>query len=204
MDIFKNANAKLLIVGVLAFSFAAGACKTRGSVKKGSTGSDSEYSDIDGERGARGADGELLDGDVDATDIEEARIRGKEFVVAPDLQTVHFNYDAYALSTESRIALRENASYLKDNPSLEVLVEGHCDDRGTSEYNLALGQKRAKSLRDYYMRLGVPGRAIATISFGEERPACNEATDTCWGKNRRGITKIRAQVSSTNNGGGDD
>ncbi len=201
MDIQKTVSAKLFIIMVLALSFAAGACKSRGSVKNGSsTGNDSEYSNLDG---ARDADGNLIEADGDATDIEEARIRGKEFVSAPDLQTINFNYDAYSLSTDSRLALRENAAYLKSNPSLEVLVEGHCDDRGTSEYNLALGQKRAKAVRDYYMRLGVSGRSVATISFGEERLACDEATDACWSENRRAVTKIRAQVSSTRNGGGD-
>ncbi|PCI40282.1 MAG: peptidoglycan-associated lipoprotein [Elusimicrobia bacterium] len=197
MDSLKPTTAKLLMIAVFALSFGVGACKTPGSVKKDSPDADREYSDKDG---ARDADGNLIDGDVETTDIEEARIRGKEFVPTEDLETVHFNYDAYSISTEARLALRENAAFLKDNPSVEILVEGHCDDRGTNEYNLALGQKRAKAVRDYYMKLGVAGRSIGTITFGEERLSCEEATDACWSQNRRATTKIRAQVSSSQGG----
>ena len=129
-------------------------------------------------------------------DAAEAAIRGKEFREVSDLQTIYFDYDQYSLSDQAHTALQRNADYLKDHPDLEILVEGHCDERGTIEYNLALGQKRAASVRDYYIRLGVPGKTIATISFGEERSACSERTDACWAKNRRAVNKIRAQVSS--------
>ncbi|MDE2292781.1 MAG: peptidoglycan-associated lipoprotein Pal [Elusimicrobia bacterium] len=130
------------------------------------------------------------------TDVAEARIRGKEFAHVADLKTVNFEFDAYALPADARTTLKANAAYLKDHPDLEVLVEGHCDARGTTEYNLALGQKRAKSVRDYYILLGVPGQKIATISFGKERPLCEESTESCWSRNRRAETKIRAEVSS--------
>lgn len=131
-----------------------------------------------------------------AADVEEMRIRGKEFVVAPELKPVRFEFDGVSLDEPARAALRANADYLKQHPDLEVLVEGHCDDRGTTEYNLALGQRRAKSVRDFYIRLGVPGGKLATLSFGEERPACPEPTEECWSANRRADTKVRAQVSS--------
>ena len=131
-----------------------------------------------------------------STDIEEALIRGKEFAATADLQPIRFDFDAYSVADEARAAIRANADYLKQHPDLEVLVEGHCDERGTTEYNLALGQKRAKAVREYYIRLGVPGGKVATISFGEERSACSESTEECWGVNRRAETKIRAQVSS--------
>ena len=74
-----------------------------------------------------------------------------------------------------------------------MLVEGHCDNRGTTEYNLSLGQKRAKEVRDYYVRLGVSENSIGTISYGEENPACEEETEECWMKNRRSETKVRIQ-----------
>lgn len=132
-----------------------------------------------------------------SAEVEEMRIRGKEFVVAPELKPARFEFDGVSLDEAARAALRANADYLKQHPDLEVLVEGHCDDRGTTEYNLALGQRRAKAVRDFYIRLGVPGGKLATLSFGEERPACPEATEECWAANRRADTKVRAQVSST-------
>lgn len=133
--------------------------------------------------------------------VKETNIRGSEFVGLPDLQAVHFDFDRYELTRDSREALQKNASYLKDNPEMHVLVEGHCDERGTIEYNLALGQKRAKAVREYYMRLGVPGNVIATISYGEEKPVCQETTESCWAQNRRGETKVRGRTASNGKAG---
>ena len=123
----------------------------------------------------------------------EGDIRGGEFIPQENIRTVNFNYDRYELSEETRRVLQANADLLKARKEWSVLVEGHCDDRGTTEYNLALGQKRAKAVRDYYVRLGVPESSIGTISYGEEMPLCQEATDACWGSNRRAETKIKAR-----------
>lgn len=128
--------------------------------------------------------------------VKETNIRGSEFVGIPDLKAVYFDFDRYELTEASREALQKNAGYLKENPEMHVLVEGHCDERGTIEYNLALGQKRAKTVREYYMRLGVPGNAIATISYGEEKLVCQESTESCWAQNRRGETKVRGRTAS--------
>jgi len=75
-------------------------------------------------------------------------------------------------------------------------VAGHCDERGTIEYNLALGQRRAKEVRDYYLRLGVSGKSVATISYGKESPLCREANEECWAKNRRAETRIRTGTAA--------
>lgn len=131
-----------------------------------------------------------------SVEVEESVIRGKTYVSVEDVSPIYFEFDRYELSNQARVTLRDNAAYLKAHPDLEVLVEGHCDERGTLEYNLALGQKRASAVREYYIRLGVPGRNVGTISFGEERPACSESTEACWTQNRRASTKIRSQVSS--------
>ena len=80
---------------------------------------------------------------------------------------------------------------LKEHSDWEALVEGHCDERGTTEYNLGLGQRRAAAVRQYYMTLGLDGGRIATISYGKEQPVCTEHTEDCWAKNRRGVTKVR-------------
>jgi len=86
----------------------------------------------------------------------EASVRGTEFEAVSDLQPAYFAYDAYNLDAAARSQLQKNAGYLKAHPDLEVLATGYCDERGTETYNLALGQRRAKSVREYYIRLGVP------------------------------------------------
>lgn len=181
---------------LLCLAVALGACAPKKTVRKSPL---DEAAAAAARRAAAGDDGPTTL--PSAADIEEMRIRGKEFVVTPDLQPVRFDYEAASIGDAGRPALRANADYLKQHPDLEILVEGHCDERGTTEYNLALGQRRAKAVRDYYIRLGVPGGKIATISFGEERPACPRSDEACWAENRRGETKIRAQVSSTTTSG---
>lgn len=101
------------------------------------------------------------------------------------LQDVHFDYDRYDLRSEDRATLQQNADWLKQNPSAKAEIEGHCDDRGTVEYNLALGAKRAKSVKDYLVSLGISADRLSTISYGEELPLCHESTEDCWARNRR-------------------
>jgi len=120
----------------------------------------------------------------------ESDIRGGDFQPQADIKTINFEFDKYELSDAIQAVLQSNATLLKVHKDWSVLVEGHCDNRGTIEYNLALGQKRAKAVRDYYVRLGVPENSVGTISYGEEKPLCNEETDACWAQNRRAETKV--------------
>ncbi|HXG51665.1 MAG TPA: peptidoglycan-associated lipoprotein Pal [candidate division Zixibacteria bacterium] len=101
------------------------------------------------------------------------------------LQEIYFDFDSAALRADAVETLQNNARWLKDNPAARVEVEGHCDDRGTNEYNIALGARRARSARDYLARLGVAGERMTTISFGEEVPVCVEKTEDCRQRNRR-------------------
>lgn len=101
------------------------------------------------------------------------------------LKDVFFDYDRYDLRGDAREVLRANADWLKKNPSAKIEIEGHCDERGTSEYNLALGAKRAQSAKDYLATLGIAGDRLSTISYGEEIPVCKQLTDDCWRQNRR-------------------
>jgi peptidoglycan-associated lipoprotein len=101
------------------------------------------------------------------------------------LKEIYFDYDRFDLSAEARDTLKAHADWLKSNPSARVEIEGHTDDRGTNEYNLALGAKRAQSAKDYLATLGIAGNRLSTISYGEELPVCKEATEACWQKNRR-------------------
>jgi len=101
------------------------------------------------------------------------------------LKEIYFDYDKYDLRADARETLKTNAEWLKANPSARVEVEGHCDERGTNEYNLALGAKRAQAAKDYLVTLGIPAQRLSTISYGKELPVCRESTEACWQKNRR-------------------
>jgi peptidoglycan-associated lipoprotein len=102
------------------------------------------------------------------------------------LKEIYFDFDSYALRTDARETLKGDAEWLKRNPGVRVTVEGHCDERGTTEYNLALGAKRAQAAKDYLISLGLPADRITTTSFGSETPVCRDHSDECWQKNRRG------------------
>jgi peptidoglycan-associated lipoprotein len=111
--------------------------------------------------------------------------KGMEAGEGGPLADVRFEYDRYDLREDARQTLQQNANWLKENPAAKVEIEGHCDDRGTVEYNLALGAKRAKSAKDYLSSLGIGAERLSTISYGEELPLCRDATEDCWARNRR-------------------
>jgi peptidoglycan-associated lipoprotein len=114
-----------------------------------------------------------------------ARPSPREFMAIPDLKDIYFDFDKYNVRPGDAKTLDVNAQWLKSNPGQLVLIEGHCDERGTNEYNLALGERRAKSTMNYLVSQGVQGRRITIISYGEERPQCTERNEACWVKNRR-------------------
>ena len=160
------------------------ACKsTMQSHKKGKgAGGDDEYAGSAGGPKLAYAKGE---------DMPEADIRETQFKSAgtDEVRVVYFEYDQYGLGADATEALRGNAEWLK-RTGMKVLVEGHADERGTAEYNLALGQKRAKTVREYYVRAGVPAAKVGTISYGKERPDCTGDYDSCGPKNRRALTLV--------------
>ncbi len=102
------------------------------------------------------------------------------------LADVFFALDSIELGSDARSVLQKNTDYLKRRASTKVLVEGHADARGTNEYNLALGERRAGAARDYVVSLGIPVDRITVVSKGEEQPVCREDNEACWAKNRRG------------------
>jgi peptidoglycan-associated lipoprotein len=104
---------------------------------------------------------------------------------AGPLRDVNFDFDRYDLTPDARETLKGHATWLKANPQVTVEIEGHCDDRGTNEYNLALGARRAESAKRYLMDLGIAANRLSTISYGEELPMCKEQSEPCWAKNRR-------------------
>ncbi len=101
------------------------------------------------------------------------------------LQRIHFDFDRSDIKSEYKKTLEDNASWLKKNASVNVTVEGHCDERGTEEYNIALGHRRARAAKDYVVSLGVSAGRLSTKSYGEERPLETCHNESCWWKNRR-------------------
>jgi peptidoglycan-associated lipoprotein len=119
----------------------------------------------------------LLSSDLQVVN-DELKRRG----FSPD---VYFDYDEATLSDDTRDKLSRNADLMKSNAGFSVTIEGHADSRGTSEYNLALGERRANAVRDYLTSLGIAGTRMRTISYGRERPVCTEEAESCWSQNRR-------------------
>jgi len=111
--------------------------------------------------------------------------------------TVHFDYDRYELRDEDRNILQRQASWLQKYPQVRVTVEGHCDERGTREYNLALGARRANAVKEYLVGLGVSAGRVDTISYGKERPICTQSSEDCYAQNRRGVTTVTSGAASS-------
>jgi peptidoglycan-associated lipoprotein len=113
--------------------------------------------------------------------------------VEAGLQDVFFGYDQWTLSNAGMEALNHDAAYLKDHPGAVLKIEGHCDERGTTDYNMVLGDKRAKAARSYLAEVGVPPTQIAIVSFGKERPFCFDRDEACYQQNRRGHVLLTTQ-----------
>ncbi|HEX7768265.1 MAG TPA: peptidoglycan-associated lipoprotein Pal [Nitrospira sp.] len=111
---------------------------------------------------------------------------------AAGLRDVFFGYDSFAISEEGRQALSRDAEWIKGNPGSQLKIEGHCDERGTSAYNLVLGEKRAKAARNYLVELGVSANRLAVVSYGKERPFCKDHSEACYAQNRRGHVVVKS------------
>ena len=129
----------------------------------------------------------------------EALSRGIAAVTPPGaaLKDVYYAFDSTQLLDEAQEILRKNAEWLKANPSARVEVEGHCDDLGSSEYNLALGAKRAEVAKEFLLDQGISSDRLVTISYGKEAPACFEPTEECRVKNRRARFVIFTEIPTS-------
>jgi peptidoglycan-associated lipoprotein len=103
-----------------------------------------------------------------------------------EMRDAYFDYDSAAIRPDAREALQKSAEFLKNYPNTRVTIEGHCDERGSTEYNLALGQRRANAVKEYLVSLGIPADHLNTTSWGKEKPFCTESTESCYVQNRRG------------------
>jgi peptidoglycan-associated lipoprotein len=119
--------------------------------------------------------------------VEAPKEEPKERAAAAEtgLQPIYFDFDRSFVRDDAKSVMKANAEWLKANPKVKIRIEGNCDERGTKEYNQALGQRRASSAKKYLTDLGVSAKRISLISYGKEKPACSEGTEDCWQKNRR-------------------
>ncbi|GAB4320432.1 MAG: hypothetical protein Kow0074_10730 [Candidatus Zixiibacteriota bacterium] len=165
---------KRYLLAGLVLAFVVGGCGGGGQEGGKRDVTERPTTETGGET-TQGSDAERP-GDRDVTSIDEA-IRS--------MQTIYFDFDKYNLRDDAKRGLEKNAEILKNNPGLRVVIEGHCDERGTNEYNLALGERRAKAARDYLIRLGIEADRLAIRSYGEERPVALGHNEEAWAQNRR-------------------
>jgi len=128
--------------------------------------------------------------DTAARQMDEIRAE-QAAAAAAGLRDVFFGYDSWTISEDQRQALNRDAEWMKSNPGTIVKVEGHCDERGTSAYNLVLGEKRAKAVRNYLVELGISANRLSVVSYGKERPSCLEHAESCYQQNRRGHLVVK-------------
>ena len=117
---------------------------------------------------------------------EQTSNQGDAALFAQNMQDVFFAYDSYDIEPQYQKVLQADARFLQQHPSIKFTIEGHCDERGSTEYNLALGDNRANATRQALIQLGISGDRIRTISYGKEKPFCTESNESCWQQNRRG------------------
>lgn len=175
---------KLVCCGLLTIVLAAVGCSPSATNKPESDSTSSAATKPGDGRpgeGQRSATGESTTPGQSSLDQLQ---KGKPPTSGP-LKDIYFSFDRYDLEGEARETLKANADWLKRNSAARVEIEGHTDERGTNEYNLALGAKRAQAAKDYLITLGISVERLSTISYGEEIPVCNEQNESCWHQNRR-------------------
>jgi peptidoglycan-associated lipoprotein len=121
---------------------------------------------------------------ADAYSMNDSRPKVADYAAVPQMADVHFDFDKYEIRPDGARALDKSAAWLKTHAK-QILIEGHCDPRGTSEYNVVLGERRAKATANYLVSRGVDSRRITVVSYGEDKPVCHQNNEACWAKNRR-------------------
>ncbi len=142
-----------------------------------------------GVTGTESTGAKRLEGDAQARALEEERLREQRAEMAArqkfQNEDIHFEFDKSGLLPEAKRILRDRAKWMMAHPNTSVIVEGHCDERGTSEYNMALGDRRASSTKSFLVNVGIASQRLTTISYGEEKPLDPANNDEAWAKNRR-------------------
>jgi peptidoglycan-associated lipoprotein len=175
----------LILFAVLLIAGCSSTAKT--SSDKGSPSSEADAPDLSSKSGSSSLTEEATARELTGPSSLEAAREGKtpSTPMESPLKEIYFDFDRSDLRPDAREILKINAGWLRANPSARVEIEGHCDERGTTEYNVALGAKRAQAAKDYLVTLGVAADRLSTISYGKELPVCKDHNEECWQKNRR-------------------
>ena len=173
---------KLFTSALLVFFLAACSTTPKDTADSSGSGSSSSSSDVSSSE----------EGTITETSPESSSITpgSQEDLIVNVGDRVFFNYDSSDLDSDAQELLQDQVAWLKQYSDVSVIVEGHCDERGTREYNLALGEKRAQSVKNYLISLGISSDRISTISYGKERPAVVGSNDGAWAQNRRSVTVV--------------
>ncbi len=185
------------LIALAAVAFFVAACETASQTSTDSAGesssstASSSASTTSSSSGSSGSSSSSSSSSSAASSSSAPDPRASaEEALAKIGNTVYFGYDSSALSDDAQATLSRQAGFLKGNPALTVTIEGHCDERGTREYNLALGERRAAATRDYLLAQGINPARIRVISYGKERPVASGSNETSWSKNRRAATVL--------------
>lgn len=170
---------KFFISIFIVFFVAACATKPKDSADSSGSGSTSSSSDVSSEEGT-----------ITETDGSGIVSGSQEDLIVNVGDRVFFGYDSSDLDSDALELLQDQVAWLKQNSDVSVTIEGHCDERGTREYNLALGEKRAQAVKNYLIGLGINPDRVSTISYGKERPAVVGSNDGAWSQNRRSVTIV--------------
>jgi len=170
---------KLFTGALLVFFLAACSTTPKDTADSSGSGSTSSSSDVS----SSGSDSTSSD----SASIEPG---SQEDLIVNVGDRVFFNYDSFELDSDAQELLQDQVAWLKQHSGVSVIIEGHCDERGTREYNLALGEKRAQSVKNYLIGLGISSDRVSTISYGKERPAVVGSNDGAWAQNRRSVTLV--------------
>ena len=169
---------KLLASALLVFFLAACSTTPKDTADSSGSGSTSTSSDVSSNT------------ENETTESASIEPGSQEDLIVNVGDRVFFNYDSAELDTDAQELLQDQVAWLKQYTDVSVIIEGHCDERGTREYNLALGEKRAQSVKNYIINLGISANRVSTISYGKERPAVVGSNDGAWAQNRRSVTIV--------------
>ncbi len=169
---------KLLASALFVFFLAACSTTPKDTADSSGSGSTSTSSDVSSSA------------ETETTESASIEPGSQEDLIVNVGDRVFFNYDSSELDTDAQELLQDQVAWLKQYSDVSVIIEGHCDERGTREYNLALGEKRAQSVKNYIINLGISADRVSTISYGKERPAVVGSNDGAWAQNRRSVTIV--------------
>ena len=183
------------LIALVAVAFFVAACETASQTATDSAGessasTSSSTASTSSSSGSSSGSSSSSSSSASSSGSAAAASTSAEDALAAIGNTVYFDYDSSALSGNAQGTLLRQAGFLNANPSLTITIEGHCDERGTREYNLALGERRASAARDFLLAQGVDQARIKVISYGKERPVASGSTATSWSKNRRAATVL--------------